>query len=74
MIQESAHFKNQCFWFTSLISKEANLKPLTNRLKQVAVSEYEIIEMAQGNKKSRFLAWTYLNSKQQENWSKFRWK
>ncbi|SFO26250.1 23S rRNA m(6)A-1618 methyltransferase [Algoriphagus ornithinivorans] len=74
LIQESAHFKNQCFWFTSLISKEANLKPLTNRLRQVAVSEYEIIEMAQGNKKSRFLAWTYLNSKQQENWSKFRWK
>ena len=59
MIQESVQFKNQVYWFTTLVSKSENLKPIQNQLLKVRVAEQKIIEMAQGKKKSRFVAWTF---------------
>jgi len=73
MIKESQNFKHQVFWFTSLVSKKENLKSIYQALTGVGVSNYKIIEMAQGNKQSRFVAWTFLNSNQKETWSKMRW-
>lgn len=73
MIRESLNFKNQVYWFTSLVSKEKNLKPISELLRKVGAVEHKIIDMAQGNKQSRFVAWTFLNPKQREDWSKFRW-
>jgi len=57
-IKESVLFKTQVGWFTSLISNEDNLKPLQIELKKSA-KEIKIIDMAQGNKKSRILAWRF---------------
>jgi len=57
-IKESILFKTQVGWFTSLISNEDNLKPLQIELKKSA-KEIKVIEMAQGNKKSRILAWRF---------------
>lgn len=57
-IKESTLFKTQVGWFTSLISNEDNLKPLQIELKKSA-KEIKVIDMAQGNKKSRILAWKF---------------
>lgn len=57
-IKESILFKTQVGWFTSLISNEDNLKSLQIELKKSA-REIKIIDMAQGNKKSRILAWRF---------------
>jgi len=57
-IKESVIFKTQVGWFTSLISNEDNLKPLQIELKKLA-KEFRVIDMAQGNKKSRILAWRF---------------
>lgn len=57
-VKESTLFKTQVVWFTSLISNEDNLKPLQIKLKKSA-KEIKIIDMAQGNKKSRILAWRF---------------
>ncbi|KAA5535321.1 23S rRNA (adenine(1618)-N(6))-methyltransferase RlmF [Paenimyroides baculatum] len=57
-IKESVLFKTQVGWFTSLISNEDNLKPLQIELKKSA-KEIKVIDMAQGNKKSRILAWRF---------------
>ncbi len=73
MIQESIVFKYNCFWFTAIVSKEEHLKELILALKKARVADRKIIEMAQGNKQSRFIAWTFLNPARQENWRKFRW-
>lgn len=73
MIVESLNFKNQVYWFTSLVSKSENLKPLQIQLEKVGVVDQKIIEMAQGNKISRFVAWTFLQSKQKEAWKNYRW-
>ena len=68
MIYESAHFKTQCLWFTTLVSKKENLKPFYNHLKKVKAFDVRTIEMEQGNKVSRFIAWTYLDTSQQKKW------
>ena len=73
MILESKIYRFNCFWFTSLVSKEEHLKDLVIALKKANVSERKIIQMTHGNKKSRFIAWTFLNPDQQKNWQKRRW-
>jgi 23S rRNA (adenine1618-N6)-methyltransferase len=59
MITQSARVAERCRWFTTLVSQNAHLPALRSALKQVPVTEVRVIEMAQGQKKSRVLAWTY---------------
>ena len=63
MVQQSMEFANQCMWFTSLVSKKNNLQPLHRILGKAKVVDYKVIEMAQGQKKIRFIAWTYMKNK-----------
>lgn len=59
MINESAQFSESVTWFTSLVSKESNLPFLQKSLRNVDCQNSKIIEMSQGQKKSRILAWSY---------------
>lgn len=59
MIAQSEQVAERCRWFTTLVSQSAHLPALRSALKQVPVTEVRVIEMAQGQKKSRVLAWTY---------------
>lgn len=74
MIFQSRQFATSCFWFSTLISKESNLKGTYKVLKQVQAAEVKTIEMGQGNKTSRIVAWTFLSREQQETWMNSRWK
>ena len=58
MIKESVLFKTQVGWFTCLVSKKENLLKIGKQLKKLKAT-YRIVEMSQGNKKSRFLAWRF---------------
>lgn len=64
MVEQSAEFADLCLWFTSLVSKKDNLQPLRRILGKARVAEFKIVEMAQGQKTSRFIAWTYMKKKQ----------
>lgn len=64
MIRQSADFAETCLWFTSLVSKKDSLKPLTRMLSKARVAEFRVVDMGQGQKESRFLAWTYYGPKQ----------
>ncbi len=68
MIVESAKIPRQVFWFTTLISKEANLPDVYHELRRAGVNEKRTIVMAQGHKVSRLVAWTFYNKSQQEKW------
>lgn len=68
MIKESALFSSNCFWFTSLVSKSSSLQSIYVELEKANAYSVKTIEMKQGNKISRFVAWTFLNKKQQEEW------
>ncbi len=73
MIRQSKHFGASCFWFSTLISKEANLGSAYKDLYKVNVAEIKTIPMGQGNKSSRIVAWTFLTKEQQTKWVKQRW-
>ena len=68
MINESAQFATQCFWFTTLVSAAANLSGFYNTLNKADAFQVKTIDMVQGNKKSRILAWTFFSKKQQQAW------
>jgi 23S rRNA (adenine1618-N6)-methyltransferase len=59
MIEESVEFKNHCRWFTTLVSKASHLPSIYNALKNIKVREIRTVEMAQGQKHSRFVAWSF---------------
>ena len=59
MIEESRNYRKNCGWFTSLVSKEKNLGKLIAKLKSTDIAEHKIIEMHQGTKTSRILAWRF---------------
>ena len=60
MIKESGEYANQCKWFTTLISKKDNIPVLRQSLKQMPVTDVRMIEMTQGQKVSRILAWSFI--------------
>jgi 23S rRNA (adenine1618-N6)-methyltransferase len=68
MIYESAKYPMQCFWFTTLVSKKENLSTIYKTLNKVSAVEIKTIDMAQGQKTSRIVAWTFLSKTQQELW------
>jgi len=74
MIQQSRLFEASCFWFSTLVSRETNLKSIYEALRKVEALEVKTIPMGQGNKISRIVAWTFLNPEQQGKWMKERWK
>lgn len=74
MIEESANIKQQCLWFTSLVSKSENLPAIYSILKKVGAISIKTINMSQGNKISRLVAWTFLSETQHIQWSLKRWK
>ena len=59
MIKESKQFSKSCRWFTTLVSKKENLNSFYDALKKVNAEDVRTIEMTQGHKKSRILAWSY---------------
>lgn len=59
MIHESKYFAQQCVWFTTLVSKASNLPLVMRELKKVRAVRVKMVEMAQGQKQSRFVAWTF---------------
>ena len=68
MVNESRQIAQQCLWFTTLISKASSLPSVYRALKNVNALQVKTIDMAQGQKKSRVVAWTFLNASQQRAW------
>ena len=70
MIHESVLFSNNCAWFSTLVSKKENLRGFVKSLQKIPVTKYQIVEMQQGNKTSRFIAWSFLSDTELKNWGK----
>jgi 23S rRNA (adenine1618-N6)-methyltransferase len=60
MIEESGRFAQSVQWFTSLVSKKETLAACYRALERLGAKEVRTIEMKQGQKLSRILAWTYV--------------
>jgi len=66
MIAESAQVNS--LWFTTLISKSTSLPGVYRALKRAGVLDRRTIEMAQGQKQSRFVAWTFFDESERRAW------
>ncbi len=67
-LYESYLFKNQCFWFTTLVSKKDLVRGMQVSLKKLGTTQVKVINMGQGNKISRIVAWTFLTKEEQKDW------
>jgi 23S rRNA (adenine1618-N6)-methyltransferase len=68
MIYESVKYPKQVLWFTTLVSKKDNLHSIYKTLNKVNAAEIKTIDMAQGQKTSRIVAWTFMTESQQKDW------
>lgn len=73
LIKESGQLNTGCLWFTALVSKEGNLPLVMAALTQAGVRQQRVIDMAQGQKKSRIVAWSFLDPEQHAAWAERRW-
>jgi len=74
MIRESEKFSKNCFWFSTLVSKQSNLKRIYNLLEKTEANQIKTIPMGTGNKSSRIVAWTFLSKEERKEWRETRWK
>ncbi|PSW20257.1 23S rRNA (adenine(1618)-N(6))-methyltransferase RlmF [Photobacterium sanctipauli] len=74
MINQSLESAKQCYWFTTLVSKKDNLAAIYQQLKKVGAVEVKTIDMAQGQKLTRVVAWTFLSQEEQQVWREERWR
>ena len=72
MIKESLEFKNNSLWFTTLVSKKENLPFIYKALEDIKAVEIKTIDMSQGQKITRIVAWTFFDKQEQKNWFKNR--
>mgnify|MGYP006196040581 FL=1 len=68
MIKESVGVGSQVLWFSSLISKAGNLPDIYKQLHKVGAQAVRTVAMAQGNKQSRFVAWSFIDDAQRQAW------
>jgi 23S rRNA (adenine1618-N6)-methyltransferase len=68
MAEESTTVQKQVLWFSTLVSKESNLPEVYRSIKNAGALHVRTVDMAQGQKKSRFVAWTFLNRADQKAW------
>jgi 23S rRNA (adenine1618-N6)-methyltransferase len=59
LIDESVRFRNQVKWFSSLVSKDDHTPGLIKYLERKGPKAIKLLEMQQGQKKSRLLAWSF---------------
>ncbi len=74
MINESEIFSKRCFWFSTLVSKQSNLKGIYKSLENRNIKQLKTIRMGTAHKSIRIVAWTFLSSDEQKEWRETKWK
>ncbi|RLD26318.1 MAG: 23S rRNA (adenine(1618)-N(6))-methyltransferase RlmF, partial [Bacteroidetes bacterium] len=74
MIRESKKISKNCYWFSTLVSKQSNLKGIYKLLEKIEADQIKTIPMGTANKSSRIVAWTFLSREEQKEWRETRWK
>ncbi len=72
-VRQSKKFGECCFWYSTLVSKQNNLKNVYQALSSAEAVQVHTIPMGQGNKTSRIVTWTFLTKEQQKLWKNTRW-
>lgn len=73
MVNQSKEYARSCLWFSSLVSKKENLPAIYWSLKQMEAVDVKTLQMSQGQKTSRMVAWTFYNEPERKEWARKRW-
>ncbi|AMR31090.1 23S rRNA (adenine(1618)-N(6))-methyltransferase [Mucilaginibacter sp. PAMC 26640] len=73
MADQSVLFGDRVLWFSTLVSRKDSLEAVYRALNKVKALEVKTISMAQGQKVSRIVAWTFLNPVDHADWRKLFW-
>ncbi len=68
MIRESVDIQQQVLWFSSLVAKSEHLADIRKQLGKAGAAEVREVAMAQGNKQSRFVAWSFHSTTVRKDW------
>jgi len=68
MIFQSTECSRQFLWFTALVSKRGSLPAIYGALHAVRALDVRTIPMAQGQKQSRLVAWTFQTPSERSDW------
>jgi len=72
MIRESRDFSTSCLWFSTLVSKKETLDAVYYALEKAQAVDVKTIQMGQGNKITRIVAWTFLSKEKHQEWARKR--
>jgi len=73
LVRESEKFAKNCLWFSTLVSKQSNLKKIHGLLERTEAIQIRTIAMGTGNKSSRLVAWSFLSKAERKEWREERW-
>lgn len=73
LVRESEKFAKNCLWFSTLVSKQSNLKKIHSLLERTDTIQIRTISMGTGNKSTRLVAWSFLSKAQRKEWREERW-
>lgn len=68
MIHQSRPLGQHCLWFSCLISRIDSLPVIRQAIRRAGACDTRVLEMAQGQKVSRAVAWTYLDAAKRQGW------
>jgi 23S rRNA (adenine1618-N6)-methyltransferase len=68
MIKESVACSAQVLWFSSLVAKSEHLPDIHKQLAKAGAVDVRQVEMAQGSKRSRFVAWSFHAAPARQAW------
>lgn len=73
LVTESIAFAENVFWFSTLVSKQSILSLMYKELEKISPKLIQTVNMSQGQKKTRFVAWTFHDNNAQRDWKRKRW-
>jgi 23S rRNA (adenine1618-N6)-methyltransferase len=74
IINESKLYAKNCYWFSTLVSKQSNLKKTYKLIDRTGAYFVNTIPVGAGNKSRRLVAWTFQSKDAQNKWREERWQ
>jgi 23S rRNA (adenine1618-N6)-methyltransferase len=73
MISQSRPLARNILWFSSLVSRQEHLPQLFAQIERIGARQWRTLDMAQGQKISRAVAWSFHTPAEAQHWARSRW-
>ncbi|MEN3110269.1 23S rRNA (adenine(1618)-N(6))-methyltransferase RlmF [Uliginosibacterium paludis] len=74
MINQSRPLADNILWFSTLVSRQEHLPQILGQIERIGARQWRVLDMAQGQKISRAVAWSFHTPAQAQRWARGRWR